>query len=309
MKCGYDADMIRHLVFILFLVIAGRISLASPPSTEPTHFLRYVENADGSARLEAAEATYKNDAGVVVHLISAVHIADSEFFAGLNESFDHYDALLYELVTSGDGPPIPSTQRSKESSLAWVGNLQRFLRDHLDLVFQLDAIDYDRRNFVHADLDAETFAALQADRGESMFTLMLRSALQNMSKSATKGPDLSGIQLIGALFNPNQSRELKRVLAEQFADLDDAMDAMEGPNGSVIVGERNKVALRVLKEQIALGKKYLGIFYGAGHLRLMEKSLEEMGFKKVGVTWRTAWDIGPPEQPATAPVQMKRATK
>ena len=48
MKCGYDADMIRHLVFILFLLIAGRISLASPPSTEPTHFLRYVENADGS---------------------------------------------------------------------------------------------------------------------------------------------------------------------------------------------------------------------------------------------------------------------
>ena len=71
MKCGYDSDMIRHLFFILFLLIAGRISLASPPRTEPTHFLRYVENADGSA-LEAAEATYKNDAGVVVHLISAV---------------------------------------------------------------------------------------------------------------------------------------------------------------------------------------------------------------------------------------------
>ena len=74
------------------------------------------------------------------------------------------------------------------------------------------------------------------------------------------------------------------MLAEQFADLDDAMDAMEGPNGSVIVGERNKVALRVLNEQVAHGKKYLGIFYGAGHLRLMEKSLEETGFKRVGVT-------------------------
>ena len=142
-----------------------------------------------------------------------------------------------------------------------------------------------------------------------MFTLMLRSAISEHVEVRDKRPRFERDSAHRRLFNPNQSRELKRVLAEQFADLDDAMDAMEGPNGSVIVGERNKVALRVLKEQIALGKKYLGIFYGAGHLRLMEKSLEEMGFKKVGVTWRTAWDIGPPEQPATAPVQMKRATK
>ena len=135
-----------------------------------------------------------------------------------------------------------------------------------------------------------------------MFTLMLRSAMQNMKKSAAKGADVSGFQLLGALFSPDQSRELKRVLARQFGDLDDAMDAMEGPNGSVIVGERNKVALRVMREQIAQGKKMIGIFYGAGHLKLMEKSLEEMGFHKVGVTWRTAWDIPAPSvQPATTP--------
>jgi hypothetical protein len=182
-----------------------------------------------------------------------------------------------------------------------VGNLQRFLRDRLHLVFQLDAIDYTRPNFVHADLDPQTFAKLQADRGESMFTLMMRSALASMSKSMTKGDDVSGFALLAALMNPNQSNELKRVLAQQFADLDDAMDAMEGPNGSVIVGERNKVALRVMKEQIAHGKKYIGIFYGAGHLRLMEKSLEQMGFKKVGETWRTAWTIDAPSAPATQP--------
>ena len=71
-----------------------------------------------------------------------------------------------------------------------------------------------------------------------------------------------------------------------------------------IVGERNKVALRVMREQIAQGKKFIGIFYGAGHLKLMEKSLKETGFHKVGVTWRTAWDIAPPTpQPATRPSQ------
>jgi hypothetical protein len=300
--------MIARKTFILVIFLVVSVGLANAPSTEPTHFLRYVENSDGSSRLEAAEAAYTNDAGVDVHLIGAVHLADPSFYSGLNESFTHYDALLYELVSSREGE-IPTSEPSHEPSLRWVGNMQRFMRDHLDLVFQLDAIDYNKPNFVHADLDAESFVRMQADRGESMFTLMLRSALENMSKSASKGPDLSGLQLIGALFNPNQSRELKRVLAQQFADLDDAMDAMEGPNGSVIVGERNKVALRVMNEQIAAGKKYLGIFYGAGHLRLMEKSLEEMGFHKVGVTWRTAWDIPPPELPTTQPARSTKADR
>ena len=278
----------RHFIIALFSILPSAVqTLAAAPTTEPTHFIRYVENADGSSRLEAAEATYKNDAGVVVHLIGAVHIADPDFFTGLNESFDHYDALLYELVTSGDGPPIPSTQRSKESSLAWVGNLQRFMRDHLDLVFQLDAIDYDRPNFVHADLDAETFAALQANRGESMFTLMMRLALQNMSKAEKKGPDLSGIQLIGTV----QSESIARAQARARRAVRRS-GRRHGRDGRARwLGDRRRTkqgrALCPVKEQIAHGKKYLGIFYGAGHLRLMEKSLGEMGFKKIGVTWRT----------------------
>ena len=190
--------MTRPRISLLFLLFLARVAFASHPTTEPTHFIRYVENADGSARLECAEAAYKNDAGVDVHLIGAVHLADPEYYAGLSESFDHYDALLYELVSSREGGDIPTSQPTREPSLRWVGNLQRFMRDHLDLVFQLDAINYDRPNFVHADLDTETFTAMQADRGESMFTLMFRSALQNMKKSAQKGPDLSGLELIGA---------------------------------------------------------------------------------------------------------------
>jgi hypothetical protein len=36
----------------------------------------------------------------------------------------------------------------------------------------------------------------------------------------------------------------------------------------------------------------------------MEKSLEEMGFHKVGVTWRTAWDIpAPTPAPSTQRVR------
>lgn len=291
------------------MLLLSSVGVAAP-ATQPTKFLRYVEAPDGSARLEVAEAAYKNAAGVDVHLIGAVHIADPGYYAGLNESFEHYDALLYEMVK----PAAPATQPAdgalaqeqeeaqvQQSSLAWVGGLQRFLRDQLDLVYQLDAIDYNRPNFVHADLDLKTFEKLQADRGESMLGLMLRSAMANMNRD-TPGSDVSGLELLGALMSPDKATELKRVLAQQFGDLDEQMEAINGPNGSVILTERNKVALRVLRQQIAAGKKYIGIFYGAGHLQLMEESLEKSGFHKVGVVWRTAWYISPPVVPATRPV-------
>src|SRR5438132_9847004 len=157
--------MNRLFLSLIFILSLTRLSIAAPPTTEPTRFIRYVELPDGSARLEAAEATYKNGDGVVVHLIGAVHIADPEYFAGLNESFDHYDALLYELVKPREATTGPATRGTGRSSLAWVGNLQQFLRDRLNLAFQLDEIDYDRPNFVHADLDAQTFDQLRADRG------------------------------------------------------------------------------------------------------------------------------------------------
>jgi hypothetical protein len=75
--------------------------------------------------------------------------------------------------------------------------------------------------------------------------------------------------------------------------MDGPMDAMA--DDTVIITERNKAALKVLTEQIDAGKKNIGIFYGAGHLKTMEQTLlHDMGFHKVGTLWRTAWDLGMP---------------
>ncbi len=48
----------------------------------------------------------------------------------------------------------------------------------------------------------------------------------------------------------------------------------------------------VLPETIARGKKSIGVFYGAGHMRGIEEALiGKMGFKPAGVEWRVAWDM------------------
>ena len=45
------------------------------------------------------------------------------------------------------------------------------------------------------------------------------------------------------------------LMAEQMEDLDSVMSALDGPDGSTIVSDRNQVALDVLVKQVADGKK------------------------------------------------------
>ena len=75
--------------------------------------------------------------------------------------------------------------------------------------------------------------------------------------------------------------------------MEDIMAGFEGDGESVIVGERNKVAIEVLKKEMKLGRKKLGIFYGAAHMPDMEERLvKELGFAQVGKErWLIAWDI------------------
>jgi hypothetical protein len=260
---------------------------------------------------------------VVVDLVAAVHIADKDFFTALDESFNDYDAVLYEMVASkellapttqgaglrtmraDDDRPIthePSPGR-RGGALAFVGTMQRFLRDTLKLTFQLEEIDYQRPNFIHADLDAETFARMQSERGESLGGLLMQSMLREMARGDVADQPHLG-HLLFALQSPDKDRQLKLLLARQFNKIDDQLAGMEGPKGSVLLTERNKAALRTLKDAMKSGKRTVAIFYGAGHLKGMEKILtEDMGFQQVGPPfWRVAWDMTsttPTTQPAS----------
>ena len=67
---------------------------------------------------------------------------------------------------------------------------------------------------------------------------------------------------------------------------------LDGPNGSVILTERNKAAVKVLSDTVKAGKKKISLFYGAAHMPDLSKRVREMGFKPVGaVEWKQAWDL------------------
>ena len=242
--------------------------------------------------------------GLVVDLIGVVHIGEKEYYERLNEQFKQYDAVLYELVA----PPGTRVPKGGAKSKHPVGQLQQLMKNVLELDFQLDHIDYHQQNFQHADMSPEDFAKSMADRNESFFELFLKMMAQGMVQQSKKGGGgTSDAELLMALFDRNRALALKRLVAEQFEDLDGAMSALDGPEGSTLLTERNKKALEVLKQDIDGGQKRLAIFYGAGHMPDMAERLEsEFGLKREGKEeWLTAWNMVSPPKKKAAKAEKK----
>jgi hypothetical protein len=228
--------------------------------------------------------------GLVVDLIGAVHVGEAEYYERLNKVFKSYDVLLFELVTRDkESVPRPEERRSGGGAIM---ALQGGMKSLLELEHQLDGIDYSAKNFVHADMTPEEFAQSMKDRGESfqkMFFRMMGYSIVQQSKNPAKTNDLA---MLSALFADDRALRLKRLLAEQFEDLNGAMGAFGGPDGSTIITERNKKALRVLKEELAKDHKKIAIFYGAGHLEDFEERLtEDFGLRRKSIRWLSAWDL------------------
>jgi hypothetical protein len=278
------------------LLLAVLLISTAASGSEP-NYVRFVEDSSG-ASLQTAVSRFQNAQGVHVDLVGAVHIADKPYFQDLNERFKHFDAVLYELV----GGPMPAQgdlkDRPRDPKLAWIGELHSRMQKTLVLESQLEQINYHASNFVHADMTVEEFEAAKEKKNESFLGLMFKafvvqSELAEQGQAST-GPGL--VKLLEILYRQDSSTELKRLIGREFDSMETLMAGMESGEGTVIVTERNRIALKVMNAQIAKGRKNLAIFYGAAHLPSMEKTLKEHGFKLIKTEWLKAWSL-PPETP------------
>jgi hypothetical protein len=273
----------------------------APAATELGHDWVRVEYDDNGkpAAMQTAIVRYApktKPAGpsaqsITVDLIGAVHVGDVAYYHELNQQFKQYDALLYELVA----PEGTVVERGRGTSNAHpVGAIQNGIKTLLELDHQLEEIDYKRPNFVHADMSPDQFIQAMKDRNESflqMYFRLLGNAMAHQSEFAAKGQSLD-FELFAALFAEDRPRRLKMALAKQLAEMESLMVSFGGEEGSVIISERNKMALKVLKEQLAAGKRKLGIFYGAGHLNDMDERLrKDFQLEPVSIRWLTAWNL------------------
>lgn len=259
----------------------------------PSSFIRLHAPRDGNPALQVAIATYRQPkTGIEVDLVGAVHVADAAYFDALNTLFQTYDAVLFEMIGGRDGLTKQDLTGNSSSS---VSKFQNMIRSVLDLTFQLEAVDYTRDNFFHADMSAEDYAREQRKHNEGMLNLLLRANEEHEKIRQSKPggiPSPNIAQLLRIALSPSRSDELKLLFARELIVTEGIIEGLERDGETVIVSGRNRLAMAKLEEVAAAGKTRVAIFYGAAHLPGMERLLlEEGGFKRTGHRWITAWDI------------------
>ncbi|MCA8976552.1 MAG: type II secretion system protein GspG [Planctomycetes bacterium] len=276
--------------------VAQHEQVTDAPTGTPSDFVRFVKVGEGG-HLDTAITTYRKG-DVEVRFFGAVHIADEACYELLNDRFTTCDALLYELV----GPPDYRPSKDRERGFSPISLLQQGMRNSMQLSFQLDVIDYQPDNFVHADMTPQEFEASMAERGESLLSIMFDMMVDSMNAQREKAddedaPEPEPFDLVKA-FRSGEGRHLLRMtLAAQLEEIE--MLSAGGRNGgSTLLEGRNEKCLEVLGREIAAGKKKLGIYYGAAHLPHMEQRLiQDLGFAKVDHEWLVAWDCAPRPDP------------
>jgi len=288
---------------VAFAALTFHVAAADEPKTAAPErdYVRFVGD-DKRGKLETSVVTMKNEAGVEVELVGAIHVADTSYYKALNQLFTRYDALLFELV---DGQSLKADLESggrkkrnaKDDSPAFtvIRTMMQGMGSYFRFAYQTDekdGINYFAKNFVHADVSMDEFVRLQTEKGESFGTIFAK-AIEGQFKLGHKlqGDEPKGSQLLLALLG--DSSGLKIAMARMLGKIEMFGEDLGLGSDSVILGERNRVALEIFDREVKAGRKHLGIFYGAAHLKDMEARLEKRGYKRTAERWMTAWDIKP----------------
>jgi len=288
-------------MLLLGLPLLAQAAIVAADEPERPHFLRLTRDDRGRhLSLDTAVVEYGAPEGggdaLQVDLVAAVHLGGGDYYETLDRLFTEYDAVLYELVA----PPNARVPKPGRKPAGAIGSAQQGLTSMLGLEFQLDAVDYTADNFVHADLSPKEFDAAMARRGESwwtMFSRLMRESMARAESGRAPAADVGIGDVFSLLFGSGPQREvrLRRMMAEQFTDMEVLTTAFGGEEGSTLITDRNAAAIDVLKEEIGKGRGKLAIFYGAAHMDDFDQRLRrEFDLQPGETTWLEAWDLRDP---------------
>lgn len=282
-------------------------SAAHDPKAPPAPYLRIAYPDDDTVELQIASRRFTpaRGRGPVVWLVGASHIGESNYYASLQKQLDANTLVLYEgvgehsrlarppkaLPSPPPKPPQRTTATATTNASAEDYSLQDTMARSLGLVFQMQAINYDRTNFFNSDLSiAEIQSLMQpgvaatgarpggtAARADAESNESFQDLLKAMDGSSSFGMVLKGVmQLIGG--SPRMQAMMKLALIETLGVLGADPSRMKGlpPDMQklleVLIRERNKVVIEDLRRELKRARPgtSIAVFYGAGHLPDLE---------------------------------------
>lgn len=294
----------------------------------PGQHIRYAPPAVGKAGgLDIAITEYRPaDGGPSVALVGVVHVADAYYFDALQQELDRFPTVLYEGVKPEDFTK-EDWQRSFREGGGEAARLQRDLAGWFGFEYQLEALDYSRKNFVHADMSMEDFlaegggsllpgiAGAAADAKRSDGTTASEDAVTTRADAQPGDAGREAVEPVGAigtdiratwnavkqfgdvaLGTPGPLRSLARKMFAETMGTTDIGRVLEMRPGfsELILIRRNEVVMKRLMEVLPTTEGPIAIFYGAAHMRDLEERLAKLGYERGKARWLRAWAIRPP---------------
>ena len=281
------------MIKVVFPLLLAAITLSA---AEPTDFIR-IDEKDGHTLLQTSISRYQKD-DISVTLIGAIHIADEAYFDALNQEFTKYPVLLFELIGGEDaaktldGKPREKEEHDGRPAEGLRGLYGSFALT-MQLVEQIEHIDYTKKNFVHADLTQAEYLKLTEGKDDDLLAFALQTSVKT---SEITGKPFGGLNmgLVMRAMLSGDGTGLKLEYMKMMDQGDESAAAIAGKN--LVITDRNDKCFQVLAEQIKAGAKTVGIFYGAAHFPDMEKRLLADGFTLQNHRWLTAWDVKNPDE-------------
>jgi hypothetical protein len=278
-------------------VAAQDTQLGKQPQTknapEKPVFLRIDREGKEPRALQVAIARYEilagPNQGATVDLVGAVHVGTKQYYSDLNQRFRTYDAVLYELVAD---PEVNKPSQRAEGGFNPIGGLQKGMKGALELSFQLDEVDYNPKNFVHADMSPTEFGEDMKKRNDGFLGMFARMMGAGFATQSTKKGQEQQAEMLAAMLSKDPMK-MRRAMAEQFETMEGQMAGLADKDGkSTLLTERNRKAFQVLESELKAGKKKIAIFYGAAHLPDMhERLMRDFQAKPTENNWIDAWPL------------------
>ena len=299
MRPAVGFRLLSGVALLAVISLAGCSSTPKPAAAATKHhpapYLRMAQTPTNVVALEVAMRRFEPSKRhqPVVWTVAASHIGEPRYYAELQTELEQQSVVLFEGV---GGIPRKYSERPKDG----IGSLQVNLAHALGLVFQLDAIDYDKPNFQNSDMSIEQISrALSSGSSDPAPEHQFQELISVMNGSSLFGMALNfGINLIGA--SPHLQAMTKLVFIETLGQLQGDLAQTKGlPAGlrSVVltlIHDRNKVVLDDLQKLSTLRPrpKSVAIFYGAGHMDNLEQRLvDDLGYRPAGEKWLRAFSV------------------
>jgi hypothetical protein len=317
-SCRNHNSMRKSALTVLGAVVLALAAFCVPAqsaeSNEPKPYTRIVKPDTNTTELQISVRKFVpvQGAGPTIWLAAVMHVGDPSYYKKLQQFLEKQSVVLYEGINPDAHPhhvheaDLQLTNAPMAKDTNGNSSMQTVLAHSLGLVFQLDAIDYDRTNFLNSDLSIEQIQTIMAG-GRPLVDADTKGAqsspfnvlLQIMDGSSFIGSIFqAGLKFIGD--NPQLQAVAKLTLIESIGRLEGNLSDVQGlpPEWKnllkVLIEARNQNLIKDLKEEMAKlpADGSVAVFYGAGHMDNMQKNITAaLHYRPAGDIWMTAFSV------------------